>query len=171
MKLESHSSKIELMTSNRFIMKLTLRLHENFDTLYKDPETGEAHIGSARRSNIKSGDLSTETGFANDGIRTVLRRMQVILCQRYIDPEDFFMNDEIFEAKRKAAEDEKAEGLKALEDFNWLPNLLNEVLDDELVDWVTNEARVDHQLALEGSSKAARKGGKSTPHDNWSSSN
>ncbi|KAG5732682.1 hypothetical protein E4T56_gene16821 [Termitomyces sp. T112] len=146
MKLESHSSKIELMTSNRFIMKLTLRLHENFDTLYKDPETGEAHIGSARRSNIKSGDLSTETGFANDGIRTVLRRMQVILCQRYIDPEDFFMNDEIFEAKRKAAEDEKAEGLKALEDFNWLPNLLNEVLDDELVDWVTNEARVDHVL-------------------------
>ncbi|KAH0579342.1 hypothetical protein H2248_003482 [Termitomyces sp. 'cryptogamus'] len=126
--------------------KLTLRLHENFDTLYKDPETGEAHIGSARRSNIKSGDLSTETGFANDGIRTVLRRMQVILCQRYIDPEDFFMNDEIFEAKRKAAEDEKAEGLKALEDFNWLPNLLNEVLDDELVDWVTNEARVDHVL-------------------------
>ncbi|KAG5349525.1 hypothetical protein C0989_003313 [Termitomyces sp. Mn162] len=65
--------------------------------------------------------------------------LSVILCQQYINPEDFFMNDEIFEAKCKAAEDEKAE-----EDFNWLPNLLNEVLDDELVDWVTNEAYVDH---------------------------
>ncbi|KNZ77510.1 hypothetical protein J132_05258 [Termitomyces sp. J132] len=125
---------------------LAHRLHENFDAMYKDPETGEADIGTARSSNIMSGYLSLKARFANDGILTVLRRMQVILSQRYNDPEEYFRNDKKFEAERKAAKVKKAEGLKALEDSNWLPNLLNEVLDDEMIDWVTNETRVDHLL-------------------------
>ncbi|KAG5349524.1 hypothetical protein C0989_003312, partial [Termitomyces sp. Mn162] len=163
---------------------LTHRLHEIFDAMYKDPETGEADIGTARSSNIMSGYLSLKARFANDGILTVLRRMQAILSQRYNDPEEYFRNDKKFEAERKAAKVKKAEGLKALEDSNWLPNLLNEVLDDEMIDWVTNETRVDHVLGKppkyvsripkrktesslhsEGSRKAARKSGKLTPHD------
>ncbi|KAH0579341.1 hypothetical protein H2248_003481 [Termitomyces sp. 'cryptogamus'] len=125
---------------------LTHMSHRNFDAMYKDPETGEVDIGTMRRANMKSGDLSDEAKFANGGIREVLLQMRHVLCQRYIDPEDAFGNSKKFEAQRKAAEVKKVEGLKALEDPNWLPNLLNGVLEEEKVDWVTNEARVDHGL-------------------------
>ncbi|KAG5336858.1 hypothetical protein C0989_011740, partial [Termitomyces sp. Mn162] len=125
---------------------LTTRLHENFDVMYKDPKTGERYIGSARSSNMISGYLNDEAGFANGGIQEVLLQMRHVLYQRYIDPEYAFGNSRELEAERKAAKVKKVEGLKALEDFNWLPNLLNEVIDDDLDDWVTNEARVDHIL-------------------------
>ncbi|KAG5332065.1 hypothetical protein C0989_007265 [Termitomyces sp. Mn162] len=163
---------------------LTARLHENFDAMYKNPKTGKPYIGTARRANLKSGDLNDEACFANGGIQEVLLRMRHVLYQRYIDPKYTFGNSKDLEADRKAAEVKKVAGLKALEDSNWLPNLLNRILDDETVDWVTNEARVDHVLGKlpnyvsrmpkrktesslhsEGSRKAARKSGNATPHN------
>ncbi|KAH0579077.1 hypothetical protein H2248_003233 [Termitomyces sp. 'cryptogamus'] len=166
---------------------LTHLLHENFDAMYKDPKTGETYIGTARRSNMKSGDLSAQAGFTNGGIKEVLRQMRHVLCQRYTNPKDTFGSSQKFEAERKVAEVKKAAGLKALEDSDWLPNLLDELLAHEKVDWVNNEARVDHVLQKSPnytsripkrktesslhsprSRKAARKSGNSTPQCNRS---
>ncbi|KAG5334147.1 hypothetical protein C0989_004294, partial [Termitomyces sp. Mn162] len=72
--------------------------------------------------------------------------MRHVLCQRYTNPEDTFGSSQKFEAERKVAEVKKAAGLKALENSDWLPNLLDELLAHEKVDWVNNEARVDHVL-------------------------
>ncbi|KAH0579348.1 hypothetical protein J132_10303 [Termitomyces sp. J132] len=117
---------------------LTYMLGENFDPIDKDP-----HV---RRSNMESGVLNGEARFSNHGIRTVLRRMRFVLCQRYIDPQSVFEDDKEFEAQRKAAEVEKTEALKALDDCNWLPNLLNAALDDDKIDWECNKGHVNHVL-------------------------
>ena len=60
--------------------------------------------------------------------------MRDAVSQRYIDPEGLYEDDES-EHERKMAEVKKAKGLKALEDTKWLPNLLNEVLENTTITW------------------------------------
>ena len=165
---------------------LTSVLRQNFDALYRD-EGGEACIGTARLGDIISGAVASKASFTNKGIRTILRKMRYTLKERYTDPAIDFEDDEKLQDPRKMAEVQKAKGLKALEDTKWLPNLLDDILEDPTINWDTNGARVRHvlqkfprylqrilkrktesSLHSEGSRKAPRKSAKSTPQDNRS---
>ncbi|KNZ73535.1 hypothetical protein J132_01342 [Termitomyces sp. J132] len=172
---------------------LTHALHENFDASYLEFLTGEACIGTARPANMESNHLLRKTRFANEGIRTILQEMKMILSQRYIAPKNDYEEKKRYPASRvmrKAAEDMKVQGLQALEDPKWLPNLLQESLDDPMINWEANKGRVDHvlqkfsryakripkrktesSLQSEEFRKSARKSRKSTPQDNRSISN
>ncbi|KAG6882939.1 hypothetical protein C0993_008576 [Termitomyces sp. T159_Od127] len=165
---------------------LTVQLHNNFDARYQNPETGEPIMATARIPNMISGYLIAEARFANNGIHNVLQTMRLVLSERYTDPERYFSVYE--EKERTEAQAKKESALKTLEDPRWLPNLLSTCLQDERIDWKTNAERVKQILAKfsnkfgpigvkrktesslhsEGSRKASRRSGKSTPRDNRS---
>ncbi|KAG6893413.1 hypothetical protein C0995_000622 [Termitomyces sp. Mi166 len=171
---------------------LTVLLHQNFDASYQDPETGEYSIGSTRPSNMESGYLIKKACFANAGIESVLQGMRRVLCERYTDPKVSFKNatDSVAQRQRELAEVAKEAYLKRLENPQWLPDFLREVLDNKEIDWEANRGRVNHKLMKppkfatsnlkrktesglhpEGSRKVSRKSGTTTPQDNRSGPN
>ncbi|KAG6858864.1 hypothetical protein C0995_013334 [Termitomyces sp. Mi166 len=171
---------------------LTVLLHQNFDASYQDPETGEYSIGNARSANMESDSLIKKACFANAGIELVLQRMRRVLCERYTDPKVSFKNDtdSVTQCLHEAVEVAREAYLKRLENPQWLPDLLREVLDNKEIDWEANRGRVNHKLMKppkfatsnlkrktesglhpEGSRKVSRKSGTTTPQDNRSGPN
>ncbi|KAG6883141.1 hypothetical protein C0993_007622 [Termitomyces sp. T159_Od127] len=124
---------------------LTVQLHHNFDARYRNPETGEHIMATARTPNMDAGVLFRQAKFANGGIKDVLQAMQQVLRERYTEPEiDFRISQE---KERTEAIAKKESALKTLEDPRWLPDLLSTCLQDERNDWKTNAERVKHELA------------------------
>ncbi|KAG6815695.1 hypothetical protein H0H87_012193 [Tephrocybe sp. NHM501043] len=122
-------------------------LDDNFDAAYRDPETDLAYIPETRRLSMMTGHLIRKAEFFNPGISNVLWALQDILCERYSFYEQPVLG---IPAKRTAWElavQGKAEALEILENPQWLPDLLSELLDDDRISWETNAKRKINPIA------------------------
>ncbi|KAG6887787.1 hypothetical protein C0992_010739 [Termitomyces sp. T32_za158] len=123
---------------------LTRLLRDNFDAR---PETVQPFLASARRPNMKSGDLIEQARFANAGVEIVLQGLRYVLRERYTNPAREFGDLKVTAQERNEAEVRKAVKTSMLEkDPYWLPNTLADYLRDGEIDWSANAGRFKHSL-------------------------